>query len=57
MYMIIKETNPMDLDEIETNEDLEKHLNPFVENFYTNNKIFLHIFAIISWLTFLKMVL
>ena len=57
MYMIVQNTNPVDLDEIESNEDLNKMLNPFVETFYNNNKIFLHIFSIICWVLFLKAIL
>lgn len=57
MYMVIKNTNPIDLDEIESNEDLNKMLNPFVETFYNTNKILLHIFSIICWALFLKAIL
>ena len=57
MYMVVKNTNPVDLDEIESNEDLNKMLNPFVETFYNNNKILLHIFSIICWVLFLKAIL
>jgi hypothetical protein len=55
--MVIQNTNPVDLDEIESNEDLNKMLNPFVETFYNNNKILLHIFSIICWVLFLKAIL
>jgi len=57
MYMVIRNTNPVDLDEIESNEDLNKKLNPFVETFYNNNKTLLHIFSIICWVLFLKAIL
>jgi hypothetical protein len=57
MYMVIRNTNPVDLDEIESNEDLNKMLNPFVETFYNNNKTLLHIFSIICWVLFLKAIL
>jgi len=57
MYMVIQNTNPADLDEIESNEDLNKMLNPFVETFYNNNKTLLHIFSIICWALFLKAIL
>lgn len=57
MYMVIQNTNPADLDEIESKEDLNKMLNPFVETFYNNNKTLLHIFSIICWVLFLKAIL
>lgn len=57
MYMVIKNTNPIDLDEIESNEELDKHLNPFVQEFYNTNKILLHTFSIICWVLFLKAIL
>lgn len=57
MYMIIQNTNPADLDDMESNEELDKHLNPFLEEFYNTNKIFLHIFSISCWVLFLKAIL
>lgn len=55
-YMIVKDSDPQDLESINTEEDLAKHLKPHVDKFYTTYRVPLNIFTIIFWLSFIKIV-
>lgn len=56
-YMIVKNSDPADLVNIDSAEDLDKHLEPHMIRFYETNKIWLHLINGICWVIFLKLIL
>ncbi len=56
-YMIVKNTDPVDLTQVESGEELYKHIQPHSVRFYERNKIWLHLINIVCWIIFIKIIL
>jgi hypothetical protein len=56
-YMIVKNTDLVDLAQIESEEELNKHIQPHSVMFYERNKIWLHLINIACWIIFIKIIL
>lgn len=56
-YRITMESEIFDLDDIETEEEFDDVLKPFVDKFVNEYEILLNTFNIIFWLTILKILL
>jgi hypothetical protein len=54
--MIVKQSDPTDLANIGTEDELDKHISPHVVKFYETNKILLHLINITCWLILLKII-
>jgi hypothetical protein len=48
-YKIVQDTDPFVLSEIETDEQLEKILEPFLNKFITTYRNHLHLFCAVFW--------
>lgn len=55
-YMIVKNSDPADLVNIDSAEDLDKHIEPHMVRFYEANKIWLHLINGICWFILLKLI-
>jgi len=55
-FMIVKQSDPTDLANIGTEDELDKHISPHVVKFYETNKILLHLINITCWLILLKII-
>ena len=55
-YMIVKNSDPADLVNIYSAEDLDKHIEPHMIRFYETNKIWLHLINGICWVIFFKLI-
>ncbi len=54
VYQITKNNDMSVLSEIDSPEELQKHLKPHLDKFHQKYEIILNIFNIITWLTLLK---
>ena len=55
-YKIVQDSDMSDLMEIENEKDLQKHLDPYLTEFYEKNKIILILFCVLIWLCILKFI-
>ena len=57
VIMIVRQSNQADLHEIETPEELEKHIKPHTDNFYNKYKYFMYAWSTIFWLQLIKYII
>lgn len=54
---IVRESNIDDLMEIQSSGELKKHTEPHMETFRKDYTAALHLFSILSWITFIRIVI
>ncbi len=54
---IVRESNIDDLMEIQSNGELKKHTEPHMDTFRKDYAAALHLFSILSWITFIRIVI
>jgi hypothetical protein len=54
---IVKESNIDDLMEIQSNGELKKHTEPHMDTFRKDHAAALHLFSILSWIIFIRIVI
>lgn len=54
---IVRESNIEDLMEIQSSGELKKHIEPHMDTFRKDYAAALHLFSILSWLTFIRIIL
>lgn len=57
VFMIVEDSNMGDLYEIETPEELEKHVKPHTDKFYAKYKYIMHGISLIVWLLLIKYII
>ncbi len=57
IFMIVKETDPDQLMDIETEKELKNHTTPHMDNFRKKYAGPLHLFSILFWITFIRIVI
>jgi hypothetical protein len=54
---IVRESNIEDLIEIQSNGELKKHTEPHMDTFRKDYAAALHLFSMLSWITFIRIVI